>query len=96
LGTLIAYLVAIIICSLCLKPILALTMPWHDLGLSLLATLGMGLAVWLLPLTNFTPGVATLLIKASIGGIVYVALAYIFNLLNIRVYVSDMMEKSRS
>ena len=92
-STIAAYVLAIILATILARQDFPLPLPVRAAAEIFAASAAMAGAVMLLPLDSFTPGVITLIIKASVGITVYLIACWIINAANCRRVIADIQAK---
>jgi len=92
-ATLASYMLGVAVSYTLGRKSLALPIPWNMLGRSVLATAGMGLAVYATPALG---GVAELAAKALLGLTVYAALGYVLDICGARTHSSRLLQALRA
>ena len=95
-ATVICYAIAIVIATLLARKDYPLPLPIRPAIEILIACAAMSAAVLALPLDKMTPGFITLMIKAVIGGFVYLLVCWIINAANCRHVIRTMKQKFSS
>ncbi|MEM7729877.1 MAG: lipopolysaccharide biosynthesis protein, partial [Pseudomonadota bacterium] len=92
-ATIVGYAMALVIAVFMARRHYPLPLPIREAAQIALACVAMAAAVTVLPLSDFEPGLLTLLIKASVGGGVYLATCWIINAADCRRIVLDIVQQ---
>ena len=94
-ATIIGYFLAFVIAVIVARRHYPLPLPFIASAKIGLACAVMALCVLALPLQNFEPGFVTLMIKATVGGLAYVATCWVFNAADCRTLILTNLARIR-
>jgi O-antigen/teichoic acid export membrane protein len=92
-ATALSFAIGLVACLLISRRAIALPIPWEALVRCGLASTGMALVVWRLPPLG---GFIELMLDASVGGLVYAALALTLNAAGVRDVLNRLIKARRS
>lgn len=92
-ATIICYALALFIATILARQDYPLPLPMRACAELMICCALMSAAVLALPLDSFTPGAFTLLVKASVGAIVYLLACWVINAANCRTFLTALQDK---
>ena len=92
-ATILSYSLALIIATILGRRDYPLPLPIRAAAEIMTCSAIMATAVYFLPLSNMTPGFATLIIKGAVGVVIYLVACWVLNAANCRTVIKDIRNK---